>query len=178
MRLIDELTERNRYFQNKIKDFAEHFHPNCVAIESLNSILEDSTSTESVQKLIELGDGKPMLVNSNQFRELFIASSIQQYFPASTHSIDNYFDQITRMAWCEKQRKMMKEKKLHKFFGTKISSEQLQRQVHLARRPSNGFTERGGSKDPEGLEALLNQEGEMDVSDGNGVNRRKKMEKL
>ncbi|KAJ3414921.1 hypothetical protein HDV05_005870 [Chytridiales sp. JEL 0842] len=176
-------SDLSRYRQSRISGaFSEHFHPNPAALESLNQILESPTTAESLAKLVELGDGKPISIHSNQFKELFISSSIQQYFPASSQSIDNYFDQITRIAWGEKQRKMLKERKLHKFFGTKISSEQLERQVYSGRRLSGGYNpgSQRASRIPEGLDALLSEEVEGEAA-GDGADssvKRKKMEKL
>ena len=101
---------------------------NFEVIESLNKILEDPQSEDTQAMLLQLGEGRSLSVDSGQFKELFLISAVNQFFPESSQDIAGYFDDSFRHKWSEKQLKITKTKRIRKFFGEKPSEEQLQRQ--------------------------------------------------
>ncbi|KAJ3330010.1 hypothetical protein HDU76_006664 [Blyttiomyces sp. JEL0837] len=181
--MADQLNElkrdKVRYAQGRIStSFYDQFPVDLDVMHTLNQILEDPSSPESSAKLVELGDGKPMAVNSNQFRELFLIYAVRQYFPNSSHTLSSYFDDVCRMSWAQKQSKMLKEKKLARFFGERPSTEQLQKQVHNRTRLMAMMK----NANPWETDSPLSKNDQTVEADGaepsDGTNRRKKMEKL
>ncbi|KAJ3191795.1 hypothetical protein HK101_007408 [Irineochytrium annulatum] len=183
MFLNTKKTDKSQYIDAKIiGPFASNFDIDYSEIAMLSTVLEDPSSEASAAKLLELGQGRPLAVNSSPFRVLFLSSILSNYFPTSRARLDHYFDDISRVSWSQKQKKMLKEKKLSKFFGQRPSNDQMQRQILNSRRLSvNSMNSQmapgSGRRNENAIDAILSST-EEETGGGSNENRRKKMEKL
>ncbi|KAJ3054332.1 Regulator of G-protein signaling 14 [Rhizophlyctis rosea] len=182
-------SDRPKYTANRIAGaYAQYFEIDTERLTSLSNLLSDPKSPQSESFLRSLSEGAKLEVDSALFRESLLTMIISQKFPKHLAAVvEGYFSDSNRVSWAQKQRKMQKEKKLSKFFGARVTPEQIQRQVMTSPRVSvTDFESLLGSSELLGVKKILSEsEEEGDTSqvfgddDGSNANqRRKKKEKL
>ncbi|KAI9199637.1 uncharacterized protein BJ171DRAFT_630773 [Polychytrium aggregatum] len=110
--------DRAAYNSGKIKGFyGKYYIPNIEFAANMVGLSEEGVSK------IDLGSSGP------QQRESIMNRILHMRFQNSVQVAEDYFNEIHRLSWAQKQVKMMKEKKLSRFFGMRPSNDQLHHQT-------------------------------------------------
>ncbi|KAI8814013.1 hypothetical protein BJ742DRAFT_388119 [Cladochytrium replicatum] len=123
--------DRIAYTESRIRgSYADYFRPDIVFVNSMARMCEQyeagQTSSLEAQSISTSPPG------SGPFKEAVLYKAMDIYFPLATQIIPGYFSVNQRVQWCQKQRKMAKERKLAKFFGERPTRELIVRQTqHL-----------------------------------------------
>ncbi|KAI8913494.1 hypothetical protein EDD86DRAFT_245126 [Gorgonomyces haynaldii] len=99
-------------------------------------ILTNPSSTESVEALNEMSN-QLSSISDLVFRQTLLTETLTRYFPLVSPVIRNYFNVAYRDDWAAKQKKIVKEKKLTKFFGHRPTMEQMNTQSVLVEEASD-----------------------------------------
>ncbi|KAJ3042290.1 hypothetical protein HDV00_007657 [Rhizophlyctis rosea] len=166
--------------------YSQYFSIDSERLEGVSKLLEDPKSPSAQEILRSLGESAILEVESALFREALLTMIIAQKFPKHSNVVvEGYFSDTNRVTWAQKQRKMQKEKKLSKFFGARVTPEQIQRQFQTSPRVS--VTDFGVLFAGEGSIKKGTMEVEEDTDDNESAGdedavttnqRRKKKEKL
>ena len=95
-------------------------------VDRIVEILENPNAVSSKEALNLFGESKS--INSLFFRQNILSGIMSRYFPLVSPVIRDYFSEANRSKFSDKQKKMLKEKKLTKFFGIRPSAEHMQQQ--------------------------------------------------
>ncbi|KAJ3372022.1 hypothetical protein GGF31_002284 [Allomyces arbusculus] len=160
------------YFSSKIRgDFGEHFKPDLeLMLEVCGSA---AISTRGVPSFI---------------RDKYLNRVVKRYFPSAV-TIEGYWDSIGNSTNQVRLRKVLKEKKLSKFFGIDRNSDRAQLAQHLQGQPATGSGatasvpgsayELEGSLDSDDPRSdAPSDEGDSSSDDGNLFARKRRADKL
>ncbi|KAI8813114.1 hypothetical protein BJ742DRAFT_849898 [Cladochytrium replicatum] len=178
--------DRVAYTEARIRgSYADYFRPDIVFASSIAKMYEQHAAGQPPN--LEAQNISTSPPGSAPFKEAVLYKAMDNYFPQATQIIPGYFSVNQRVQWCQKQRKMAKEKKLAKFFGERPTRELIVRQTqHLPqsrsfndgqslfeRRESVADSEAGDTPVPSTVPGV-----EIIVDTHENATRRKKMEKL
>ncbi|KAJ3346457.1 hypothetical protein HDU83_003070 [Entophlyctis luteolus] len=117
------------YFDAQIHSFASAYPLDLQFLRDTTLIVYSPTSRPAIALLEELSP--TTLTNTpNEWREVLLAAALRRY-GCDARGVFGYFDNTVRGNWAVKQRRITKEKKLNKFFGSRVGEDAMRMQKVL-----------------------------------------------
>ncbi|KAJ3377366.1 hypothetical protein HDU84_008726 [Entophlyctis sp. JEL0112] len=118
------------YFDAQIHSFASAYPLDLQFLRDSTLIIHSPNTRPAISLLEDLRDA-PLTNTPNEWREILLTAALRRYGVDAHGAVFGYFDNTVRGNWAVKQRRITKEKKLNKFFGSRVGEDAMRMQKVL-----------------------------------------------
>ncbi|KAJ3029833.1 UNVERIFIED_CONTAM: hypothetical protein HDU68_010954, partial [Siphonaria sp. JEL0065] len=152
-------SDPKNFNSSQIQSFSTTYPHDLKTLKKVTEILQNPHTASNHHT--SLNNNTP--VPQESIREFLLTKTAARYIPGlSATSTSGYFDNTVRKRWAVKQRRILKEKKLNKFFGQRVGEDEMRGQrialgvvLHdgVLELPAGGFEGKGAAAGAGGSDA-------------------------